>query len=703
MDGFLTFRRDLDVSEFDDHEDHKTLVLSDPVSAKFYYLSEYEYRLLRTFDGTLSFEDALDRLSKQSHYYSLDDARAILSKAAQSGLLLGSKFGTAQYQKELKQRFETARKAQRYSSVYFLFIPLINPDKFLEKTIGYVRLFVNRWTGLLFLPAIPVALYLLLSDASRLRTEYLFFFNLENLIYLWITLALLKLIHELSHAYTAKSFGLRVPDMGVAFLIFFPCLYCNTTNAWQLADRKGRLAISVAGVLAEAVIATVSIYVWYFSKPGVINSLAFYLMAISFFSTVLFNGNPLMRFDGYFALTDLLRLPNLYSRSAAQVRYLFLNRVVGMDHVPASASTTRERAIFTVYGISAFLYRMFLYTSIVIGVYHRFDKLIGFLLGVTAFVLFIIRPVVKGCGSLYRQREHIHPRALGVASLVVLVGLALFVLFVPIQRHTAFNCFLASSQSQKLTVPLHTAVDEVFVEKGTPVKSGVLLFTLETTKLKNLILQKKVERALLQKELELLSLDPHRMGGVSGKEIELQRLSDEIARITRDLRIAQGGIVAPFDGVITALDHRVQYGFQPGEGVIVGEVESPSDAVTHILIPEMDLDKVRQGDCGAAFFRRGSGMEVPGVITEIRPYSEQDLRESPFSSRLGGTVATEPQDDQRKDVPLEAQYLGVATCSTGAAIPLGMTGKFFVASPPRSIAGRVLDRICREFQRERLF
>ncbi|MBI5568938.1 MAG: HlyD family efflux transporter periplasmic adaptor subunit [Desulfomonile tiedjei] len=702
-EGRLTFRRDLEVSRYDDRKDRRTLVVRDPVSAKFYYLSGYEYRLLEGFDGTLTLEEVLVTLSRNGYHYTPEDAQAILGRAAQSGLLLGTKYGTAQYQKELKQRIDAARKAQRFSSVYFLFIPLFNPDRFLEKTLRFVRLVVNRWTLTLLALAAPVALYLLLSDSARLGREYLFFFNLENLLYLWIMLALTKLIHELAHAYTAKSFGIRVPDMGVAFLIFFPCLYCNTTDAWQLGDRRQRMLISLAGILAEAALATIAVFVWYFSKPGIVNSLAFYLMAISLISTVLFNGNPLMRFDGYFVLMDLLRLPNLYTRSLGHIRYLFSNRVLGIQQAATTATTFREQTIFTVYGVSAFLYRIFLYSSIVIGVYYRFDKLVGFALGVMAFALFIVRPLVRSAKSVFLQRGQIEVQRTGALCLGALVAIIVIVLLVPVQRKSTFPCYLASAKSQKLTVPLHTAVDQVFVEEGSPVKAGQILFTLDTNRLGNVVFQKTLESERVKRELEFVALDPKEMAWASGKEIQLRKAQDQTNRILRDLTIAADGIAAPFDGVVTRLDYRVQHGYQPGEGVVVGEVESPTDCLVHVLIPEDDLHRIKQGDQGTVWFRRRTGESFPGVVSEVRPYSEKDLRDSPFSSRFGGDVATEAREDQRTDVPLDAQYLGLVSLSNTSGIPLGMTGKFFLSSAPRSLAGRAFDRIAREFHRERLF
>jgi putative peptide zinc metalloprotease protein len=300
MPNHPKFRSDLEPIEQRDSEGRRIIVLRDPVSQQYFRLSYYEFLFLSALDGNLSPESASEKLKERGYYYSEEDVGHIVSRAAQEGLLLGTRFGTAGYQISLKNRVVAAQKARRLAGVYFLFIPILNPDRFLERTLWVFRLLCNRWTSALAVLSFPGALYLIISGLPRIEREFLFFFNLHNLMYLWVTIALTKLIHEFAHAYTAKKYGLHVPQMGIAFLIFFPCLYCDTTDAWQLADRKQRMAISGAGVFAEAVLATISAYVWYFSKPGIVNSLAFYLMGVALLSTLLFNGNPLLKFDGYF-------------------------------------------------------------------------------------------------------------------------------------------------------------------------------------------------------------------------------------------------------------------------------------------------------------------------------------------------------------------------------------------------------------------
>lgn len=703
MEDGIKFRKDLQVFDFDDVEDRETVVLKDLVSGKFYYLSLSEYRLLRTLDGSITIEQALDVLNSDGYYYSAEEATGIVGKAAQMGLLLGTKYSSEAFLSQSSKQMGKAKRARRLSNIYFFFIPLLNPDQFLEKTLWIIKLFVNRFTAVAFAPLVPLAFYLVISGWDRIQTEYLFFFNLENLLYLWATLAIMKLVHEFAHAYMAKSFGLHVPQMGIAVLIFFPCLFCNTTDAWQLANRKQRMAIGAAGIITEAALAVISTFVWYFTKPGVLNSLAFYIMAISFVSTVMFNGNPLMRFDGYFILMDFLRLPNLYARSFAYVKYLFMGRVLGLPNIPNPSLSDREDIIFPIYGLSAFAYRMFLYLGIAMGVYYRFDKTLGFLLAALAIALFVFRPIISGLLTIIRKRDEIHPQLDGVVVLFAGCLILALALFTPIASNSVYPCYVASARVQKLTVPLQTFVSDVYVKQGSPVTAGQLLYGLNSSELRLSVIQKELKRAMIFTEIQSMLLDDKEKAKAAARGIELARLDDEIRRVSRDLELADSGVIAPFDGAITVLDYRVQKGFQPGEGAVVGEVESTAECLVKALVREPDLRKIYRGQKVRVWFNIDKGLILEGVVDDIRPYSEQDLKDLPFSSRFGGELATEPKGEDVHDAPLEAYYQCSITISNDTCkVPLGMTGQLFVNSPPRSLAGRLWDMAVETFNRESL-
>ncbi len=699
----IKFRPDLEVSSFDEGGDRSSVILKDPVAGKFYRLSEYEFRMLKAFNGHRTLEEAVEHLHERGYYYTIEDAQAIADRAARSGLILGTKYGSAPYQAMLRDNFKKQKRQQYFSSVFFLFVPILNPDRFLERTLGFFKLVYNRWMGILFAVAAVGGVILFVDGWPRLEHQYSYFFNLDNLIYLWVTIAVTKLIHEFAHAYIAKSYGLHVPQMGVAFLIFFPCLYCNTTDAWKLADRKPRIAIAAAGIAAEAVLAVIAIYVWYFTKPGIVNSLAFYLMTVAVVSTVFFNGNPLIRFDGYYVLVDIIRLPNLLTKSKGYLRYLFMNKTLGVDSVASTARDLRERLTFSIYGVGQFTYRMFLYSAIVLGVYYRFDKFIGITLAVAAIVIFILFPLFKGSKTLYSVRGQVHPRFSGMlVFLMILAGIGVL-LFVPMSSKSVYDSYVNSADHQKLTVPLRTSVDEVFVKEGSPVRKGSALMVLDTNLLELTLRKRMTERDIVEQQIYMMTVDNELRPKAAEKRAELRKLEREIELLRKDLEKASGGITAPFDGVVTKLDSRVEKGFQPGEGAMVGEIRSTSDVEIYGLIPEEDLHKVQEGQDVLVWFPMGTGLTVKGTIDLVRPYNERDLGGLPFSSRLGGAVATEQKGEQRQDVPVDPLYVCVVRLPGNPdKLPLGITGDFFVPAPPKSLMAKLIDSAARTFNRESL-
>ncbi|MFH0959839.1 MAG: site-2 protease family protein [Pseudomonadota bacterium] len=696
------FRPDLESSPIHESGGENNIVLKDPVSEKYFRLSEWEYELLRILDGKISVDEAVIRLKSLGHYYSEEDARLIISKAAQAGLLLGTGYGTVKFQKELGQRLVDAKKSRRLAGMYFMFIPLINPDKFLERTIRLYRGVANKWTVSMLALLTPGAVYIGLLAAMSKDSEFLFFFNLHNLLYLWVTLGITKLVHEFAHAYRAKSFGLRVPQMGVAFLIFFPCLYCNTTQAWQLADRKERVSISVAGIVAEGALAILASYVWYFSRPGVLNSLAFYLMAVSFVSTVLFNANPLMRYDGYYILSDLLGVTNLSSKSLSYMRFLFMNGVMGLQGIQNPSGTPRETLIFVSYGVSALLYRAFLYFAIVLGVYYRFNKLIGVILALLGLFALVLLPVARGMKNLYLKRSEICPNPKGAAIFSLMILVVLFLLLKPMSSKTVYPCYLDAVLSQKITIPLHTSISKVLIREGQPAQKDSLLLQLDPTLLELDLYKKRIDCLTTRIQVELLLLDDKEMSKAAEKLVESEQLEHETRLLETDLGLARDGIVAPFSGVVTRLDYRVQNGFQPGKGAIVGDLKSKTDCVIRILVPESDRNKVFKGQNVHMWFPvRYSGIYADKV-EQIMPYSEKDLRNSPFSSRFGGEIATEPKSETQRDAPLDAQYVCQVPFNNTEGLPLGLTGRCAVESPPKSMLSRFISTAARAFNRESL-
>lgn len=697
------FRPDIRQHPFEEKDGSRSIVLEDPVANKYFRISPYELELLNVLDGNLTLDEAIERLKFRGRHFTRRHAAKLVEQFARAGLLLGTAYSSSKHQQALSGRMLEEQRKRSLFKLYYLYIPVLNPDRLLEKTFWLWRLLVNRLTTTLFFLLIPGAIYLLISGASRLSNEFLFFFNFENMLVLWIAIASAKLVHELSHAYTAKGFGLRVPEMGIAFLLFFPCLYCNTTAAWELADRRQRMLIALAGILAEVVLGVIAVYVWYFTKPGLVNSVAFWLVAVSLTSSVLFNGNPLLKFDGYFILTDALQMPNLQAKAINQIRYLFFHKVLGIESVEPVRASSGERLFFTMYGVSAFVYRFFLYASIIAGVYLRFDKTIGLVLAGTALTLFVVRPLMRGSIGLVKRTSEMRFRPLGLAVFAVILAAVVFLLTRPWSSNSVYPCYLESAELQQIAIPAEAPVAEVNVRLGDAVKAGQIVLKLDSTALEFKLKDKTARKAYVKREIAMIRSSEKDLSKLPMKLIELAQEEDAIAHIEEDLK----NIVwrAPYSGYVTKLLPTLQPGANPGKGAVVGELSGAEPSRVLGLVPEVYATMIREGSEVKAWFPVDEGKEFPAVVKEVSPFKTEDLQGSPLSSRFGGEIATEIERREGgvMDAPLEPYYLCKADIAEPRGLFLGMTGRLVVGQSPRSALQRIIDAAYQTFHREIIF
>lgn len=677
-------------------------VLEDPVANSFYKVSAYEYDLLRIMDGKLSLEQVVDELRLRGRHYTIDFAGKLVEQFSLSGLLLGTGYGLSRAQAFFKSRMAEEKKHRAPLRLYFLYVPLVNPDRFLEKTLWIWRLIVNRYTLLLFLALVPGAIYLLVTGLHKIDSQFLYFFNYTNLLALWISIALVKLIHEFAHAYASKGYGLRVPEMGVGFLIFFPCLYCNTTAAWQLADNRQRMAIALAGIMAEAVVAVLCTYIWYFSKPGLINSVAFYLTVIALLSSVLFNANPLIKFDGYYALTDLLGITNLQGKSFNALKYLFQNRVLGIKSVMMPHGSEREIAIFVTYGVLAFLYRFVLYGGIIAGVYFRFDKTLGILLGALALMLMVIRPVAISVMNLAKRRSEMNFRPKGLLVFLCITMVALYLATRPLSDKSVYPCYLDSALVRKLVIPAEAPVREVFIKADDIVKKDQPLFRLDRERLEYALKEKEIQVSAVKKEISIIENIDKERSRLPMKYIELSQAEDAASQIREHLRNIEA--TAPFDGAVTQLSPYFQAGANPGKGAEVGEIASQKITQIIGIAPEEDVSSLQAGASVKVWFPVGDGKSFHAIVREINLFKADDLEGSPLSSRFGGEIATSQTAETNKDTPLEPRFLCKMDFDNEVAgIPIGMIGRMVVEKTPKSILERFVETANKIFNREIIF
>src|SRR5262245_6347961 len=346
----LQMRRDL-VVQRQRWQGREYWTVKDPLALKYYRFEDEEFAILSLLDGQTSSETIRERFERQFAPQRLSalQLQHLLVMVHRSNLLIADSPGQGQ---ELLTR-DPSRIHRRWLSTAANFLAIrfqgVDPDRLLT--------WLNRRAGWIFsLPAVFLALALVLSAALLVAAEFdtfrarlptfQAFFAAKNWAWLAVTLCITKVLHQFGHGLACKRFGGECHEMGVMLLVFTPCLYCNVTDAWMIPSKWRRAAVGAAGMYVELVLASLCTFLWWLSEPGLLNHLCLNLMFVSSVSTLVFNANPLMRFDGYYILSDLLEIPNLRQKSAAIIQRKFGAWLLGLRQRPDPFLPARRRWIF---------------------------------------------------------------------------------------------------------------------------------------------------------------------------------------------------------------------------------------------------------------------------------------------------------------------------------------------------------------------
>lgn len=357
----LRMRPDLTLVEQRYGPDRYWLV-KDPVALRYFHLGEEEHAILRMLDGRTSLAEIKRRFEEAFAPWQVtfEQLHAFLSRLYESGLLLAEAAGQGEplLQRHARQR----RRAwlDLFGNLLAIRFGGVDPDRFLQWLYPKCRWlfsagFLTACAALVLAAAVLAAVQF---DTLRSKLpEFPTFFRAGNLVWFAVALAAAKCLHELGHALTCRHFGGRCHEIGVLLLVFTPCLYCNVSDAWSFPGKWQRIAVSASGVLVEVVLAAACTFLWWFSNPGLFNTLMLSMVVVCSVNTLVFNGNPLLRYDGYYVLADLLEVPNLSQQSRALVNRWLARLALGLDLPPDRSLPRRRRWLVALYGVASSVYR----------------------------------------------------------------------------------------------------------------------------------------------------------------------------------------------------------------------------------------------------------------------------------------------------------------------------------------------------------
>src|SRR5262249_36467815 len=307
-------------------------VVKDPIGLKYFRFKVEEYFLLQQFDGKQTLQDVKRAFERKyrPQTIAIEDLTRFVAQLHEANII---QIDSPEQARALIQRWRKNRwkkVGQFFANILYVKIPIIDPERLLTGMYPYFRwiftpYFVAASVGMM-LAAITLVISQWSTFTDRLP-DFQSFFNWRTIIFFWCSLAVVKVIHEFGHGLTAKHFGGEVHEMGMLFLVLTPALYCDVTDSWLLPNKWKRIWISAAGIYVECFLASIATFIWWNTEPGLLNSLCLATMFICSVNTVLFNANPLLRYDGYYVMADWLEIPNLRIKSTQFFAYLFQEKV----------------------------------------------------------------------------------------------------------------------------------------------------------------------------------------------------------------------------------------------------------------------------------------------------------------------------------------------------------------------------------------
>jgi len=568
----------------------------------------------------------------------------------------------------------------------FLRVPLVRPDRFLSHTLPWIRFVFTRGFALTLIATTLLGLYLVMRQWESFQQTFLYFFTLEGLLLFAVAMFIAKVIHELGHAYTAKRYGVRVPTMGIALLVLWPVLYTDTSEAWKLPGRRQRLAIAAAGMAAEMALASIATLLWSFLPDGPLRAAIFMIATTSWVITLFINLNPLMRFDGYYLLSDILEVQNLQDRSFALGKWKLRQWLLGIDEPQPDDFNAHQRKLILVYAYSVWIYRFFLFLGIALLVYFFFFKVAGILLMVTEVTWFIARPVYRELRVWYDMRDRIKWNRNSVSSLAIALFLVLALIY-PFSSSVRVPAVLKYATYTQIHAPDPSRVEDVYVKAGDRVQTGQPLISLASPELDYKETQAQLRVATLQEHLLRQSADAALLETQQVVQQQLVEAMTELDGYRREQ--AQLQVTAPYSATVIQWDANVQPGRWINENLRLGLLVVESSAAIQGYVEEKDVGRLAVGLDGR-FYPDNLDQEPQDVrLISIDQVNSSSLDEPYLASVYNGPLPVNRAEGGELVSDSSLFRLHLALQSPNSGVTQITRGTVYLEGEPESLLSRI--------------
>jgi putative peptide zinc metalloprotease protein len=668
------------------------VVLEDAYAHRFFRITPEAHNFLLTLHQGVTVDEAWQSYLRQhpEHAPGQEEVVQLLSQLHVSNLL---HFSDSANSVEIDRRAGEARsKELRSKLMSFLYfrVPIWDPDDFLSAADRRLRLLPSWLLVAVWLAVGLAGTWAVVGEWGRVSDRTQGAFAWANLPLLYLCMAVMKVVHEICHGLVCKRYGGKVHTFGLMFLVTTPLPYVDTTASWAFPNKWDRVLVSSAGMLADLFMAALGALVWANTGPGLVNSLAFNVMLIGSVSSLVFNGNPLLRFDAYYVLADALDIPNFYQKSQQYWFFLADRYLLGSHAARTPVDVPSERKWLMAYAPVSLVYRLLVSYAIVLFVMDLWLGL-GLVILVLTFYMLVAAPAWKGLSHLLGPQVQAHRwRAwAGAGGLGALVAALVFA--VPWSHAIQAQGVVQMSRFSVLYAPLDARLQRAVLGHGQTVEAGTPLMWFDPAALVLDIEQTERERD------ELLAMERAALSRTAAdlQPLSEQRLAKEQRLLDLRRRLSQAVVRAPHAGRYIALDSGERQGAWMGQGTEIGHVLDPSEGYQFVAV--VSQERARElfaqpvGHLGLRLLGQADQLIAVDRVVLV-PYQMDRLPSAALGWLGGGDLAVSNQDAKGDKAAEEFFELRLTLKPDPAAhvvLAHGMRGVLRLELPPRSLYARI--------------
>lgn len=650
-------------------------VIQDLQGGKFHRITEQSHALYARLDGRRTVQElweALCRLYPEAPPRQTEMLQ-LLSQLHNADLVTGDR------RPNLHEIDRRAREERRKTTMgYFknplsVRLPVFDPEPLLRRLQPLAMVLFSPVGAVAWGALIVTAMITALMSWDRLEAPTAeMILTASNIAYLAAAYVVVKMLHELGHGLAVKRWGGEVREVGVMMLVFFPVPYVDASQSAFFSNKYQRMVVSGAGILVELAVASLALIIWALAEDGAVSTLAYNFMLIGGVSTLLFNGNPLLRFDGYFVFADWIESPNLGQRSNQYFWHMFQKHVLGQIDPRRPPVAPGERAWLLGYAVAAFVYRMVVMVIISLYVASAIP-LIGVAIVMFSLYLVFVVPAAKGMRFLATDPGLDVNRGMAAMRFVAFVaGLAVALWVVPVPHTTVADAVLDAAPDSVVRTQGRGLVEHVIARNGDWVEAGdpILQLTEPLLDLETALAAADLDDARLR--LEMVPIADANARALWAEQVAFRTARrDELGRRGQDLHVR-----APASGQLVLPDQRRIVGVLLGQGDEIGFILRPGGERWRTAVPA-DRAELIDGDLRSISLRLNSGQASNVPVEIVARSAEVTTRLSSFglTNRAGGRLVIDPSQEAPIAVePVVAYDLSAIDpdlLATQGALPVG--------------------------------